>query len=38
VKKAGGEVIMPKSFTGKEAGYVGMFIVSVGNKIGLQHK
>ena len=37
VEKAGGEIIMPKTFTGKEAGYVGMFIDSEGNKIGLQH-
>jgi uncharacterized protein len=37
VEKAGGEIIMPKTFAGKEAGYVGMFIDSEGNKIGLQH-
>lgn len=37
VEKAGGEIIMPKTFTGKEAGYVGMFIDCEGNKIGLQH-
>lgn len=37
VEKADGEIIMPKTFTGKEAGYVGMFIDSEGNKIGLQH-
>lgn len=37
VEKAGGEIIMPKTFTGKEAGYVGMFLDSEGNKIGLQH-
>lgn len=37
VEKAGGEIIMPKTFTGKEAGYVGMFIDTEGNKIGLQH-
>ncbi len=37
VEKSGGEVIMPKTFTGKEAGYVGLFIDSEGNKIGLQH-
>lgn len=37
VEKAGGEVIMPKTNTGMEAGYVGMFIDSEGNKIGLQH-
>jgi predicted enzyme related to lactoylglutathione lyase len=37
VEKAGGEIIMPKTYTGKEAGYVGMLIYSEGNKIGLQH-
>jgi predicted enzyme related to lactoylglutathione lyase len=37
VEKAGGEVIMPKTNTGMEAGFVGMFIDSEGNKIGLQH-
>ncbi|HKZ36565.1 MAG TPA: VOC family protein [Chryseolinea sp.] len=37
VAKAGGEVIMPKTNTGMEAGFVGMFIDSEGNKIGLQH-
>jgi predicted enzyme related to lactoylglutathione lyase len=37
VDKAGGEIIMPKTNTGMEAGFVGMFIDSEGNKIGLQH-
>ena len=37
VEKAGGEVIMPKTNTGMEAGFVEMFIDSEGNKIGLQH-
>lgn len=37
VEEAGGEIIMPKTFTGKEAGYVGMFVDSEGNRIGLQH-
>jgi uncharacterized protein len=37
VDKAGGEVIMPKTNTGMEAGYVGMFVDTEGNKIGLQH-
>jgi uncharacterized protein len=37
IENAGGEIIMPKTYTGKEAGYVGMFIDSEGNKIGLQH-
>lgn len=37
VEKAGGEIIMLKTFTGKEAGYIGMFIDPEGNKIGLQH-
>lgn len=37
VEKAGGQVIMTKTYTGKDAGYVGMFIDTEGNKIGLQH-
>lgn len=37
VENAGGEIIMAKTNTGMEAGYVGMFIDSEGNKIGLQH-
>jgi uncharacterized protein len=37
VEHTGGEVIMPKTFTGAEAGYVGLFVDSEGNKIGLQH-
>lgn len=37
VEKAGGQVIMPKTNTGMEAGFVGMFIDTEGNKIGLQH-
>jgi predicted enzyme related to lactoylglutathione lyase len=37
VEKAGGQVIMPKTNTGMEAGHIGMFIDTEGNKIGLQH-
>ena len=37
VEKAGGEVIMQKTFLGKEAGFIGIFVDSEGNKIGLQH-
>lgn len=37
VEKAGGKIILTKTFTGKQAGYVGMFIDTEGNKIGLQH-
>lgn len=37
VEKAGGEVIMPKTYIGSDAGHVGIFIDSEGNKIGLQH-
>lgn len=37
VVKAGGQVIMPKTYTGADAGHVGMFIDVDGNKIGLQH-
>lgn len=37
VVEAGGTVAMEKTFMGDEAGYIGMFIDSEGNKIGLQH-
>jgi len=37
VAKAGGQIIMPKTNTESEAGYVGIFLDSEGNKIGLQH-
>jgi hypothetical protein len=37
VKPAGGKVVMEKTFLADEAGYIGMFIDSEGNKIGLQH-
>ena len=37
VEKAGGQVIMPKTYSGKEAGFVGMFLDTEGNRIGLQH-
>jgi uncharacterized protein len=37
IPKAGGLVIMEKTYLGPEAGYAGMFIDSEGNKIGLQH-
>lgn len=37
VEAAGGQVVMPKTYTGKDAGYVGMFIDTEGNRIGLQH-
>ncbi len=36
VAKAGGTVIMPKTFLGKEAGHIGLFLDSEGNRIGLQ--
>ncbi|WP_239618005.1 VOC family protein [Cohnella mopanensis] len=36
VNEAGGKVIMEKTYNGN-AGYVGMFIDSEGNRIGLQH-
>jgi predicted enzyme related to lactoylglutathione lyase len=35
--KAGGTVIIEKMFLSKEAGYIGIFIDSEGNKIGLQN-
>jgi len=37
VEKAGGKVIMPKTYTGSDAGHIGMFSDTDGNKIGLQH-
>jgi Predicted enzyme related to lactoylglutathione lyase len=37
VPTAGGQVVMEKMHLSDEAGYVGMFIDSEGNKIGLQH-
>lgn len=37
VNEAGGEVIMEKTYTGNNAGYLGMFLDSEGNRIGLQH-
>lgn len=37
VKEFGGEIVMPKTYFGEEAGYVGLFLDSEGNKIGLQN-
>lgn len=37
VNKAGGSVLLEKTFLGDQAGYVGLFLDSEGNKIGLQH-
>ncbi len=37
VEKAGGKVIMAKTYTGSDAGHIGMFLDTDGNKIGLQH-
>lgn len=37
VESAGGSVIMQKTDTQSEAGFIGMFIDTEGNKIGLQH-
>ena len=37
VEDAGGSVIMEKTFLGDEAGYVGLFFDSEGNRIGLQN-
>lgn len=33
----GGQVIMEKKYLSDEAGYIGMFLDTEGNKIGLQH-
>jgi len=37
VSEAGGQVMMEKTYLGDHAGYVGKFIDSEGNRIGLQH-
>lgn len=37
VPEAGGEIMMAKTFLAPEAGYIGFFIDSEGNKIGLQN-
>ncbi|CAL1521108.1 VOC family protein [Chitinophaga sp. MM2321] len=36
VKKSGGKVVMDKTFMGEEAGHVGIFIDTEGNRLGLQ--
>jgi hypothetical protein len=37
VKGAGGTVALPKTFLSKEAGWIGLFLDSEGNRIGVQH-
>lgn len=37
VAAAGGEVLMPKTYLSKEAGWVGLFLDCEGNRVGLQH-
>lgn len=37
VVEAGGEVIMEKTYVSEEAGYIGMFVDTEGNKLGLQN-
>ncbi|KQX51292.1 VOC family protein [Paenibacillus sp. Root444D2] len=37
VPEAGGQVVMEKTYAGNNAGYLGMFLDSEGNRIGLQH-
>ncbi len=36
VKKAGGTIVLPRTYLGKEAGHIGLFLDSEGNRIGLQ--
>ncbi len=36
VSKAGGTVVLPRTYLGKEAGHIGLFLDSEGNRIGLQ--
>jgi predicted enzyme related to lactoylglutathione lyase len=37
VGNAGGQVILEKTFLSKEAGYIGLFIDTEGNRIGVQN-
>jgi predicted enzyme related to lactoylglutathione lyase len=37
IAQAGGTVVMEKTFLAKEAGYIGMFIDSEGNRVALQN-
>jgi uncharacterized protein len=37
VKTAGGKVILPRTYLSKEAGWIGLFSDTEGNRIGLQH-
>ncbi|MFA6508158.1 MAG: VOC family protein [Treponemataceae bacterium] len=37
VKKIGGQILMPKTYLGKDAGFIGFFLDSEGNRIGLQN-
>jgi predicted enzyme related to lactoylglutathione lyase len=37
VKTAGGKVILHKTYLSKEAGWIGLFSDTEGNRIGLQH-
>ena len=37
VNVAGGQVILEKTFLAKEAGYIGLFIDTEGNRIGIQN-
>ena len=37
VKPAGGKVLMPKTYLSKEAGWIGLFSDTEGNRIGIQN-
>jgi len=37
VSQGGGTLVMEKTYLSEQAGYIGLFIDSEGNKIGLQH-
>jgi uncharacterized protein len=37
-EKNGGQILMPKTFVSEDTGYIGLFLDSEGNKIGLQNK
>lgn len=37
VRRAGGKVVLEKTYLGKDAGNIGLFLDTEGNRIGLQH-
>lgn len=37
IAKAGGQVLMPKTFVNEQVGHIGFYMDTEGNKIGLHH-